>query len=65
MKTGFCDFEKLISALKAVGYDGWLSFEDFNAAKKTDEKMPENIKFIQAIEKRVTRELAKAKTKKK
>lgn len=52
MKNGCVDFEALLKALKATGYNGWLSFEDFNMAKSTDEKLPEDIKYLKAIEKR-------------
>jgi len=53
MKNGCVDFEALLRALKAVGYNGWLSFEDFNTAMKTDDKLKEDIKYLKAIERRV------------
>ena len=52
MKNGCVDFEDLLRSLKAVGYNGWLSFEDFNPNKKTDEKLVEDLKFLKAIERR-------------
>ena len=52
MKNGCVDFQALIRALKAVGYDGWLSFEDFNAAIPTDKKLPQDIKYLKAVERR-------------
>jgi sugar phosphate isomerase/epimerase len=53
MKNGCVDFEELLRSLKAVGYDGWLSFEDFNTALKTDEKLVDDIKYLKAIERRI------------
>jgi len=53
MKNGCVDFEDLLRSLKAVGYDGWLSFEDFNTAQKTDEKLPEDLKYLKTIERRI------------
>lgn len=50
MKNGCVDFAALMAALKAVGYNGWLSFEDFNTALKTDDKLPEDLKFLKALE---------------
>ncbi|NIA21076.1 MAG: TIM barrel protein [Anaerolineaceae bacterium] len=52
MKNGFVDFEELVRSLQAVGYNGWLSFEDFNPDKKTDQKLVEDLKFLKAIERR-------------
>ena len=52
MKTGIVSFEELLSALKAVGYNGWLSFEDFNAGIPTEQKLPEDLKFLKAVERR-------------
>lgn len=53
MLTGQVNFEAVMQALKAVGYNGWMSFEDFNPAKPVEEKLPEDLKFLKKIEKRV------------
>ncbi len=49
LENGQVNFKTQLSALKAVGYDGYLSFEDFSCEKTTDEKLKENLKFIKNI----------------
>lgn len=50
MRDGCVDFEFLIKSLKAVGYDGWLSFEDFSKEASQEEKVRDNIAFMKEIE---------------
>ena len=45
---GVVDFDKLFAALKAIGYDGYLSFEDFSIAKSDDDKLRDNMAFIKS-----------------
>jgi sugar phosphate isomerase/epimerase len=49
LKKGQVNFKVLLDALKAVGYDGYLSFEDFSNEVSTDEKLEGNIAFIKSI----------------
>lgn len=49
LTKGQVDFTKLFEGLKSVGYDGWLSFEDFSNECSTDEKLENNLKFIKSI----------------
>lgn len=49
MRDGCVDFEFLIRSLNAVGYDGWLSFEDFSNESTQAEKVTENIAFMKEI----------------
>jgi sugar phosphate isomerase/epimerase len=53
MKAGCVDFAALLAALRAVGYRGWLSFEDFSTAKPTEEKMVEDLQYLKTLERRV------------
>jgi len=46
---GSANFEKFIAGLKNVGYDGWLSVEDFTMNVSTDEKIANNIKYLKSI----------------
>ena len=46
---GSADFDQFIAALKHVGYDGWLSVEDFTMGVSTDEKIANNIKYLKKI----------------
>ncbi len=48
-KDGYADFKKCFKALKAVGYDGYITFEDFSSSENSDQKLKDNIEFIKAI----------------
>lgn len=43
---GIVDFPALFTALDAVGYDSWVSVEDFSTAVPADERLRRNIDFI-------------------
>ena len=46
---GYADFERCFKALKSVGYDGYVTFEDFSSAESSDEKLKTNINYIKGI----------------
>lgn len=46
---GYADFERCFKALKAVGYDGFITFEDFSCAKSSEEKLKTDISYIKNI----------------
>ena len=46
---GHADFEKIFRALKTVGYDGYVSFEDFSSAETSDEKLKTDINYIRSM----------------
>ena len=48
-KGGFADFPEFFQALKAVGYDGYISFEDFSDAASSQEKLRNNLEYIKSI----------------
>jgi len=50
MPKGVVDFRTLLKALKSVGYDGWLSFEDFSNEHSTEQKIKNNIEYLKALE---------------
>ena len=62
MRDGCVDFEFLIRSLKSVGYDGWLSFEDFSDEATQAEKITDNIAFMKEIEQRVLNTLGMSKS---
>ena len=49
MKKGSADIAAMIKALVKVGYDGWLSVEDFSNEKPTREKLEENIAYLKQL----------------
>jgi sugar phosphate isomerase/epimerase len=49
LRKGIVDLHALISALRAVGYDGWLSFEDFTTDRPLRERLHDNLAFVKGI----------------
>lgn len=49
LEKGQVSFKSLLSALKSIGYNGYLSFEDFSNERTTDEKLVENLEFIKGL----------------
>lgn len=45
---GIVDFTALFTALGAVGYESWVSVEDFASAVPLEERLKQNIEFIHA-----------------
>lgn len=52
MKRGMVDWEDVIQSLKAVGYDKWISIEDFSELP-TEMKLKEDLQFLKSIEAKV------------
>ena len=48
-KKGQADWTKIIAALKKVGYQGWLSFEDFSEGD-TKAKLAEGLAYLKKLE---------------
>ncbi len=46
---GYADFKRCFQALRTVGYDGYITFEDFSSAESSDEKLRNNIRYIKSI----------------
>lgn len=49
IKKGFANLEKMIKNLKEIGYDGYLSIEDFSNDSTTEEKLKDNLQFLRKI----------------
>ncbi len=49
LREGAVDVDALFGALRAVGYDGWVSFEDFSTAQPLLERTRDNLAFVQAV----------------
>ncbi len=46
---GVADLRKLMDALRAVGYDGWLAFEDFSTVVPLKQRIRENLAYIKSL----------------
>lgn len=49
MHQGRGDLQVWAKALLDVGYDGWISFEDFNTQQKIDERLKFGIEYISGV----------------
>ena len=49
VKQGQADWTTIVAALKKVGYDGWLSFEDFSEGD-TETKLSEALAYLKGLE---------------
>jgi sugar phosphate isomerase/epimerase len=59
LEDGAVDFYQLIVALQAVGYDGWLSIEDFSQARPSCEAVAHNARFVRdVVERALGREIS-------
>lgn len=59
MHQGVADVRALIGALLDIGYDGWISFEDFSTQVPIDDRLAFNIEFVKRL---VAEETAKRAT---
>ena len=46
---GIIDFGQFMADLRAVGYDGWGSFEDFSDSGTTEQKLRRNLGYIRSL----------------
>ncbi|HEY3324748.1 MAG TPA: sugar phosphate isomerase/epimerase family protein [Planctomycetota bacterium] len=53
---GTVDMTALLRALKSVGYDGWLSFEDFSTDEPLSVRVRENIAYLKKVAAQVASE---------
>jgi sugar phosphate isomerase/epimerase len=49
LRTGAVDVRALFTALRTVGYDGWVSFEDFSTEAPLDERTPDNLAYARDV----------------
>ncbi|MEK3881996.1 sugar phosphate isomerase/epimerase family protein [Paenibacillus sp. PL2-23] len=49
LREGAVHWPTVINALKAIGYDGWLSFEDFSGSADTETLLRDNIAYIKSL----------------
>ncbi|MFD2114490.1 sugar phosphate isomerase/epimerase family protein [Paenibacillus yanchengensis] len=46
---GVVHWPQVIADLKAIGYNGWLSFEDFSASGSTEQLLQTNLQYIKSL----------------
>ncbi|HLU36163.1 MAG TPA: sugar phosphate isomerase/epimerase family protein [Thermomicrobiales bacterium] len=46
---GIVDMRQLVRVLAEIGYDGWISFEDFSTERPIDDRLKSNIEFMKKI----------------
>lgn len=49
LREGIVDVGELFDALRAVGYDGWISFEDFSTDRPLLERTRDNLEYARAV----------------
>lgn len=49
LREGAVHWPTVIAALKEIGYDGWLSFEDFSGSAPTETLLRDNIAYIRSL----------------
>lgn len=56
LKDGIADYKEIMKDLKNIGYDGWISFEDFRGGYccypigiTTEEKMKEDLVYLKSL----------------
>ena len=57
---GIADIRELFRDLKAVGYDGWVTVEDFSTERTLDDRLRENLAFLKKVAAEATAEPAAA-----
>lgn len=46
---GIADIRVLFKALKAIGYDDWITLEDFSTERPLENRLQENLEFVKRI----------------
>jgi sugar phosphate isomerase/epimerase len=49
LREGMVDWAEVVRTLKAVGYDGWMSMEDFSTARHSAEKLPDDLAYLKSL----------------
>jgi len=49
LKSGIVDVRRLMDALHAVGYDGWIAFEDFSTDAPLSQRIRDNLAYVKSV----------------
>jgi len=52
------DMAALFRALRLVGYDGWLSFEDFSTEQPLTDRLRDNLAYAKRVAQSVAEEVS-------
>lgn len=52
LRGGEADWLKIMKALRKVGYNGWISLEDFSTARPIDERLRDDVEFLRQMERK-------------
>ena len=50
LADGVVDFSALFRALRQIGYDGWVSIEDFSAEQPLRDRLRDNLAYLRRVE---------------
>jgi sugar phosphate isomerase/epimerase len=50
VRKGVINMRDLFTALKAVGYDGWVGLEDFSLERPLEDRLKENLEYMRLIQ---------------
>lgn len=53
---GIADIRTVVRGLRAVGYDGWITFEDFSTERSVEENLVNNLAYVKAIVREIAAE---------
>jgi sugar phosphate isomerase/epimerase len=53
LNKGIIDLRALFTALRSVGYDGWVGVEDFSTEKPLEERLVNNLAYLKLVEREV------------
>ena len=49
LPKGIADLRALFKALRAIGYDSWITLEDFSTERPIENRLQENLQFVKRI----------------
>ena len=52
-EAGVADLRAVMRALGDVGYDGWITFEDFSTKRTVEENLTHNLAYVKSIEREI------------
>ena len=50
MHRGIANMTDLMRALRAIGYDDWIAFEDFSTDRPLDDRLRENLQYMKNVQ---------------